>query len=110
MIRRELHDLELESLSVDYNWSAGALWRKRTRDRTCGTVASRILVRDSTNYIKNNIKDINQIIRILLVMLLYLVAIIVIPLKNIHPISDLKIILLSIVIVIHKAIDDDDHL
>ena len=38
MIRRELHDLELESLSVDYNWSAGALWRKRTRDRTCGTV------------------------------------------------------------------------
>ncbi len=24
MIRRELHDLELESLSVDYNWSA--LW------------------------------------------------------------------------------------
>jgi hypothetical protein len=41
--------------------------------------------------------------------MLYSVAIIVIPLKNIHPISDLKIILLSIVIVIHKAIDDDDN-
>jgi len=41
--------------------------------------------------------------------MLYSAAIIVIPLKNIHPISDLKIILLSIAIVIHKAIDDDDN-
>lgn len=78
--------------------------------RTCGTVASRILVRDSINYIKNNIKDTNrnnsnnqmQIIRILVLMLYS--AVIVVILKSIRPISDLKIIIL-IAIVKRKAIE-----
>lgn len=76
--------------------------------RTCGTVVSRILVRGSINYIKNNIKDThnnnsnsnnNQIsIRIALVLLLPLrqlsleAAIIVVILKSIRPTSDLKIV------------------
>lgn len=83
--------------------------------RTCGTVVSRILVRGSTNYIKNNIKGTHsnnnnnhshKITRIALILLLpqspllqhSLVAaiIVVILLKSIHPTSDLKIIIFAI--------------
>jgi hypothetical protein len=68
--------------------------------RTCGTVVSRILVRGSTNYIKNNIKDTNNnsnsnnqiVIRRTLVLPLSSAAIIVVILKSIRKISDLKTI------------------
>lgn len=74
--------------------------------RTCGIVVSRILVRGSINYIKNNIKDTHnrnsnriRVLRIALVLLLPLpqlsleAAIIAATiLKSIRPTSDLKII------------------
>lgn len=76
--------------------------------RTCGTVVSRILVRDSTNYIKNNIKDTHnnrnsnnnrKRIKVRKALILLLppqlsleAAIIVVIPKSIRPTSDLKII------------------
>lgn len=74
--------------------------------RTCGTVVSRILVRGSTNYIKNNIKDTHnnrnsnrkrKRIKVRKALILLLppqlsleAAIIVVIPKSIRPTSDLK--------------------
>lgn len=77
--------------------------------RTCGTVVSRILVRDSTNYIKNNIKDTHnnrnsnrKRIKVRKALILLLppqlsleAAIIVVIPKSIRPTSDLKIIAIA---------------